>query len=97
MGRDWSKARRRDQVRLVYDYEAELARALSEFVPPTKEQLRLQARQAVKDFFAANRRVTKLPTVLHLQCPRCRHRGSVQIPPGKAMPRFKCRRCGTRL
>lgn len=96
MGRESSKPRR-DKPRIVAGYQFDAARALADYVEPTKEQLREEARDAVRRYFADSGRITKLPTILNLQCPKCRHRGSARLPPGRTMPRFRCKRCGSRI
>lgn len=40
--------------------------------------------------------VTRLPTVIELRCPKCRHTGKVAVPDGHCR-RFRCNRCGTSL
>lgn len=92
-----SRSRPRASIRVVWNTETEIARALADYQPPDKAQQRAEAAAAVDAYFASNGRVKRLPTVLHLHCPKCRHRGSVRLPPGKTMPRFRCKRCGTRL
>lgn len=76
-----------DQAR----YLAELA---SDDVQPSKAELREQAKAACASFRGD---VKRLPMIIALCCPSCKHRGSARIPPGRKMPRFRCKRCGTAI
>lgn len=98
MGRDWSKQRRSDQAKRVRSDEMDQARYLAEVgaiaAAPGKAELRAEAEAAVK---AYRKPIFRLATVMNLHCPACKHRGSVRVPAGRTMPRFRCKRCGTTI
>lgn len=94
MALDWSKSKQRDQRNAARGNEAELARMLADDVPqPSKADQRAMAEAAMGAFMG---NVTRLPTMIDLKCV-CGHRKRVAIAHGRARPRFKCSRCGTRL
>lgn len=57
---------------------------------PSKADMRAEIERRVAEYQGP---VTRLPTVLHLKCTNCRHRGTVRVQPGERK-RFKCSRCG---
>jgi tRNA(Ile2) C34 agmatinyltransferase TiaS len=41
--------------------------------------------------------ITRLPMRAKLRCRSCGHCGVAVVPCGRSNPRFKCRKCGSRL
>lgn len=92
---NWSKDRDRSLISQERAARAEIAALLNG--PPqaalTKEELRLQAAEALANY---NGRVTRLPTIVQLRC-ICGHRGKVAVADRDKGRKFKCSNCGARL
>lgn len=97
MALNWSRQRARDQMRSARSSEIETARLLSgtdTFEPePSKAELRAETEALIAAYRGP---VQRLPTFRDVRCP-CGHQGRVKVAPGRAMPRLRCSRCGSRI
>jgi ribosomal protein S27E len=95
MALNYTKQRNRDlaakALRLATDeraYAAELAGGGAE---PSKAQLRAEAAALLAQY---RRPVRVVARKLRVKCRCCGHEGVVRLLPGKALPKFRCSRCG---
>lgn len=59
-----------------------------------KQWLRQLGQEAIEDAEDYGETVTRCPTIYKLRC-GCGHFATVRLPMDRALPRFRCRRCGS--